>query len=123
MGDHLDRIHSDQNVLEVIRRGRLFLLIGGQGSQTSLRDHQAQVHSDQMVCVMARQESGPHKRRPTQGLLYLKQLKFRRELENNSGRPGNFNKTGRVIDLIRVNLLFLMGFMKRGVVADDDYDE
>jgi hypothetical protein len=57
-GDHLDSVQSDQNVLEMIRRGRLVLLIGGQESQ--LREgHQARVHSDQMVLVMARHEAGP----------------------------------------------------------------
>jgi hypothetical protein len=32
-GDHLDRAHSDQMVLEMIRQGRLVLVIGGQESQ------------------------------------------------------------------------------------------
>jgi hypothetical protein len=32
-GDHLDCIHSDQMVLEIISRGRLVLVIGGQESQ------------------------------------------------------------------------------------------
>ncbi len=41
--------------------------------------HQAQVHSDQMVLVMARREAGPLHRRP-------KMLK--RELENNSRSQG-----------------------------------
>jgi hypothetical protein len=33
-GDHLDRVHSDQNVLKMIKWGRLVLIIGGQESQT-----------------------------------------------------------------------------------------
>ncbi len=41
----------------MIRWGRLVLVIGGQKSQTSSWNHQAQVHTDQMVLVMARQES------------------------------------------------------------------
>ncbi len=53
-------------VLEVIRWGRLVFVIGGQVSQTSLRDHQVRVHLDQMVFMIARREAGPHKRRPTQ---------------------------------------------------------
>jgi hypothetical protein len=31
--DHLDRVHSDQMVLEMIRRGKLVLFMGGQESQ------------------------------------------------------------------------------------------
>jgi hypothetical protein len=57
-GDHLDRVHSDQMVLKIIRWGRPVLVIGGQESQTNSRDHQAQVHSDQMVLVMATWEAG-----------------------------------------------------------------
>jgi hypothetical protein len=30
-GDHLEHVHSDQMVLEIIRWGRLVLFIGGQG--------------------------------------------------------------------------------------------
>jgi hypothetical protein len=30
-GDHLDRVHTDQKVLEVIGWGRLVLVIGGHG--------------------------------------------------------------------------------------------
>jgi hypothetical protein len=48
----------------MIRWGKLALVIRGQKSQTSSRNHQAQVHSDQMVLVMARQEAGLCKRRP-----------------------------------------------------------
>ncbi len=33
-GYHLDRVHSDQKILEMIRWGRLVLVIGGQESQT-----------------------------------------------------------------------------------------
>jgi hypothetical protein len=33
-GDHLDRVHSDQKVHKVIRRGRLVLVIGDQESQS-----------------------------------------------------------------------------------------
>jgi hypothetical protein len=43
-GDHLDQVHPDQKVLEVIRWWRLV-----QESQHYSRDHQARVHSDQMV--------------------------------------------------------------------------
>jgi hypothetical protein len=63
---HLDRDHSDQNVLKGIRQGRLVLVIEGQDSQTNSRDHQPPVHSDQMVLVMARQETDLHKQRPAQ---------------------------------------------------------
>jgi hypothetical protein len=54
-----NRVHSDQKVLEIIRRGRLVLVLGGQESQTSLRDNQAKVHSDQMVLIIARWEACP----------------------------------------------------------------
>ncbi len=74
-GDHLDKVHSDQKVLEMIRHRMLVLVIEGQGSQTSSRDHQARVHSDQMVLVMARWEAGPCKWRPIQGLHSLMMLK------------------------------------------------
>ncbi len=57
-GDHLDRVHSEK-----IKGGRLVLVIGGQESQTSSRDQQAQVHSDQMVLVMARRKAIPCERR------------------------------------------------------------
>jgi hypothetical protein len=47
-------------VLEMIGRGRLVLVMGGQESQNYLKeDYLAQVHSDQMVLVMTRQEAGP----------------------------------------------------------------
>jgi hypothetical protein len=65
--DHLDRVHSDQNVLNGIRQGRLVLVIEGQDCQTNSRDHQPPVHLDQMVLVMARQETGLHRRKPAQG--------------------------------------------------------
>jgi hypothetical protein len=63
-GDHLDQVHSDQKVLEMIRRGRLVLVIRGQESQNLVKeDYQARVHSYQMVLVIARQETGPCERR------------------------------------------------------------
>ncbi len=86
-GDHLDRVHSDQKVLEMIKRGRLVLVFCGQESQTSSRDHQAWVHSGQMILLVARRKAGPHKRRLTQGLHSLKTLKW--ELEDNSRQPEN----------------------------------
>ncbi len=74
---HLDGVHSDLKVLEMIRWGMLILVIRGQESQTpSSRDHQAQVHPDQMVLMMARQEAGPQERKLTQELHSLK-LKLR----------------------------------------------
>jgi hypothetical protein len=68
--------------------GRLFLFIGCQDSQA--RDHQARVHSDQMVLVKAR-------RHQTQGLysckLRLKSFKTpKQELENNSRQPESLQK-------------------------------
>jgi hypothetical protein len=53
-GDHLDRVHSDQKVLEIIRYGRLVLLIGGKSLTAKSRDYQARVHSDQMVFRIGR---------------------------------------------------------------------
>jgi hypothetical protein len=32
-GHHLDRVHSDQKLLKIIRQGRLVLVIGGKESQ------------------------------------------------------------------------------------------
>ncbi len=58
-----DRVHSDQKVLQVIRRGRVVLVIRGQESKASSRDNQARVHSDQIVFMMARWEAGPRKQR------------------------------------------------------------
>jgi hypothetical protein len=54
-GGHLARVHTDQMVLEVIRWGRLVLVIGieAKSLRTSSRDHQARVYSDQMVLMMA----------------------------------------------------------------------
>jgi hypothetical protein len=75
-GGHLDQVHSDQMVLEMIRRGRLVLVIGGQESQNSLKeDYQARVHLDQMVLVIARQEYGSCQQRPNQELHSLRMLK------------------------------------------------
>jgi hypothetical protein len=70
-GDHLDRVFSGQKVLEMIRRGRLILVIGDQDSQASSWDHQARVHSDQMALVMARREAGLGERRPDSRAIFL----------------------------------------------------
>jgi hypothetical protein len=40
-GDHLDRVLSDQKVLEKIRRGWLVLVIGRQESPVTQEDYQA----------------------------------------------------------------------------------
>jgi hypothetical protein len=45
-GDHRDQVHSDRKILTVIGWGRMILVVGGQESQTSARDQQARVHSD-----------------------------------------------------------------------------
>jgi hypothetical protein len=63
-GDHLERVHSDQKVLDVIRHRRLVLLFGTKILKANSRDHQARVHIDQMVLVMARREADPLERRP-----------------------------------------------------------
>jgi hypothetical protein len=64
-GAHLDQVHSDQKVLEMISQGRLILVIKGQESQQiSSRDHQAQVYSGRKGLVMARGEAGLNKQRP-----------------------------------------------------------
>jgi hypothetical protein len=60
----------------MIRRGRLVLVNGGQEFQNIIKeDYQAQVHSDQMVLMIARQEAGPCERRQTPGLHSLRMLK------------------------------------------------
>jgi hypothetical protein len=75
-GDHLDRVHPDEMVLEMVRWGRLVLFIGSQESQNLLKgDWQPRVHSDQAVLVLVGREAGPCERRPTQELHSLKTLK------------------------------------------------
>jgi hypothetical protein len=58
-GDHLDRVYSGQKVIEVTRWGGWSFWSEATSLKTKPRDHQAQVHSDQMGLVMARQEAGP----------------------------------------------------------------
>ncbi len=65
-GDHLDRFCSDQEVLQMIRRGRLVFVVVAKILKVSSRDHKARVHSDQMVLLMARWEADLRERRPTQ---------------------------------------------------------
>jgi hypothetical protein len=43
----------------MIRRGRLVLGTRGEEFHTSSRDHQARLHSDQIVLAMTRWEAGP----------------------------------------------------------------
>ncbi len=38
-GDHLDRVNSDQMVLEINRQGRLVIVIRGQDAQTNSKDY------------------------------------------------------------------------------------
>jgi hypothetical protein len=70
-GDHLDRVHSDQKVLEMIRHGGWSLLSEAKSLKTRSRDYQDCVHSDQMVLVMARLKSGPCERRPNSRSVFL----------------------------------------------------
>jgi hypothetical protein len=74
-----DRVHSDQMVLEMIRQGRLVLVMWSEAKslKTSSRDYQAWVHLDQLVLVMAMREAGPREQRRTHGQHPLK-LKPRR---------------------------------------------
>jgi hypothetical protein len=100
----------------MIRRGRLVLVIGGQESQTSSRDHQTPVHLDQMVLVMAWREAGPC----DQGLHSLIALKG--ELENNSWQPRNL--TGkRQSDRLNKSQLFLVGSDQGGIIVAEDDDD
>jgi hypothetical protein len=71
-GDHLDRFRSDQEVLQMIRRGKLVFVVEAKILKVSSRDHKACVHSDQMVLLMARWEADLHEQRPTQGLYSCK---------------------------------------------------
>jgi hypothetical protein len=48
-GDHLDLVHTDQKVLEMIRQGRPRV------SKLTQEDCQARGHSEQMVLVIVRQ--------------------------------------------------------------------
>ncbi len=57
-GDHLDWVHPDQKVLEMIRQGRLVLVIGGQEPQTKLKEPSGSSSLEQMVLMMARREAG-----------------------------------------------------------------
>jgi hypothetical protein len=71
----------------MIRRGRLVLVNGGQEPQTNLSDHQAQVHSDQIVLLMARQEAGPCERRQNSKDAFSNDAEMR--VGNNSWQPRN----------------------------------
>ncbi len=76
----LSPLKSD--VLGTVRDGRLDLMRGSQrhSNLNQLKvGHQAQVHSDQMVFVMARRKAGPHERWPQ---------KLKGELENTPGSLG-----------------------------------
>jgi hypothetical protein len=52
-----DQLHSEQKVLEIIRKGRLVLLSEAKSLKKLKEDYQARVHSYQMVLVIARQEA------------------------------------------------------------------
>jgi hypothetical protein len=65
-GDHLDRVHSDEIVLEIIRWGRLVLVIRGQESQSRRVSGLSPLRS--MVLMIARQEAGSFEQGLTQGL-------------------------------------------------------
>jgi hypothetical protein len=81
--------------------GRLDLVRGSQrlSKLSYLKgSHHAQIHSDQMVLVMARGEAGPRER-------WTKTLKG--ELENNSRKPRDLVGKKHSDSLKRVNLLFL----------------
>jgi hypothetical protein len=70
---HLDHVHSDQKVLETIRRGKLVLFTEGQESQNKLKeDYEARVNSNQIVLVKVRREAGPCEQRPIQVLHSLR---------------------------------------------------
>jgi hypothetical protein len=87
-------------VLGTVRDGMLDLLRGSQGHSNLnylKRGHQAQVHSDQMVSVMARRKAEPHERR-------LKKLKG--ELDNIPGSLGTYSENWHSDSLKRFNLLF-----------------
>ncbi len=128
-GDHLDRVHSDQMVLEMIRRGRLVRQSSSSAEAKSLKakakglssyhsnetaaeaarreargpslratltgnmlkgNHQARVHSDQMVLVAVRREAGLVGPKPSGG-----QRRSRGELENSSRQPRDLTKLGQ----------------------------
>jgi hypothetical protein len=59
-GNCSDRVHSDQMVIRTVRRKGWTSREAAEGAQTKLTQggHQAQVHSDETVLVMARQEAG-----------------------------------------------------------------
>ncbi len=115
-GDYLDRVHTDQKVLEVIRRGRLVLVIRGQESQNQLKGPSGWKpprsdgsHDGQAGDRSMRREADS---RATLSHVVTKK-KFqpiKRELEVG-------------IVTARVGLLFLIGLMKRGIVADDGDDK
>ncbi len=115
-GDHLDGVHLDQKVLEVIKHGRLVLVIRGQESRTSSWDHQARVLSEQMVLVTARWEAGPSERRPNSRATFCNdpQMRVRKQLlaaEKHNRKKGKSNS------------LFLIGSDEWGVVVDEDNDD
>ncbi len=68
--DHLDQVHSDQMVLEMIRRGRLVLFIVGQESQKNNSKRTFRPEFTQ-IRWLVRRKAGPCEWRPTQGLGYI----------------------------------------------------
>ncbi len=83
-GDHLDRVYLDQMVLEMMRRGRLVLVIGAKSLITnsrktiSLESTQIRWFSWQSVERLDRLLGG--------------QRRSKRELENDSKQPGDLTK-------------------------------
>ncbi len=91
-GDHIDQVHSDHKVPEMIRWVRLVLVIGGLESQTGSGDQQAQVHSDQIVLMMARWEAGPCEWRPNSRATFSHDAPMRVGKQLYSWQPRNLTR-------------------------------
>jgi hypothetical protein len=120
-GGHLDPVHSDQKVLVVIRQWRLILLSKAKSLKTSPRDHQAQVHLDQMILVIAGGRLVLISRAQSQGLHSL-QLRLKKiqnaqmRVSKHSRQPENLIKNRQSNSLNKSQL------DEGGVVAYDDDD-
>ncbi len=110
-GYHADRVHSDQMVLGMIRRGKVVLVTEVKSLKANTRDYQPHLHSYQMVLVIARLETGPCELRPNSRKLKL-------ELENNSRQSRNPIKNKQSDSLTKSQVLLSHGvLMTRELVS------
>jgi hypothetical protein len=75
-------------VLEMIRQGSWSLFLEAKKLKTNSKDYQPRVHSDQMVLVIARQDTGPCERRQHSRATFFEDTQMRIR-KNNSRQPRN----------------------------------